>query len=122
MFKISHRQMDVFSQYMKQSFEERMVQYLRKFFPQRCEEFGALRVRELIRQGVMTAATYDISRECDVARYITLMFSLRADFDTHPETAWAAPLLKDGARSAAERLEQLYARTLQELQQARRRA
>jgi len=79
-------------------------------------------VREIIQQGIMTAATYDIIRECDVARYITLMFSLRADFDTHPETAWVAPLLQDRSCSAEERLEQLYARTLQELEQARQRA
>lgn len=98
-----------------------MMLYLHQFFPQRYEEFGEPRVRELIRQGIVTAATYQIIRECDVARYITFMFSLRADFDTSPETAWAGPILKDNARSAEERLEQLYARTLQELETARQR-
>jgi len=114
--------MDALSKYMEQSFEERMVQYLHKFFPQRYEEAGEKDVRELIRQGIARAATYQIIRECDVARYITLMFSLRADFDTHTETAWAAPILKDSSRSAEDRLEQLYTRTLQELEQARQRA
>jgi len=119
MLIIRNVQMAVLSKYMACSFEERMVQYLHRYFPQRYEEFGEPHVRELVRQGIVTAATYDIIRECDVARYITIMFSLRADFDTHLETAWAAPILKDTARSAEERLEQLYARTLQELEKAR---
>jgi hypothetical protein len=122
MLKIRNQQMALLSRYMEQSFEERMVRCLREFFPQRYEEFGEKRVHDLIRQGIATAATYQIIRECDVARYITLMFSLREDFDTNAETAWAAPILKDNSRSAEERLEQLYARTLEELEKARRQA
>jgi type VI secretion system secreted protein VgrG len=44
------------------------------------------------------------------------MFALRADFDTSEETVWAAPILKDCSCSTEERFEQLYTKTLQELE------
>jgi len=122
MLKIRKEQSEIFSQAAIKSFEDRMIQYLRQFFSQRYDEFGEEHVRGLIREGIANAATYQIIRECDVARYVTIMFSLRTDFDTSHETAWAAPILRDTSRTAEDRLEQLYSRTIQELEKVRERA
>jgi len=79
------------------SFEDRMVDHIKKFFP---EHFTALedeKTRALIQFGISQAATYDIISERDVCIYIDLMIALGPEFDTDPKTTWAADILNDEA-------------------------
>ncbi len=76
------------------SFENRMVVHLNRAFEPKCREMGEPKVRETIRQGVEKAASYGITVERDVCRYIDQMFEFHPGFDTDP---WAAGILTNPA-------------------------
>jgi hypothetical protein len=116
MLTLRPEQMEKFSEAALKRFEDRMVLFVQRFFPHRYGQIGEENVRGLIRSGISGSAAYNIWRECDVARYVTLMFSLRPDFDTHHETAWAKPLLTDPSLGTEERLSRLLERTLEVLE------
>jgi hypothetical protein len=50
---------------------------------------------KIIRTGVERALSYGIDREADVARYISIMYTLGHDFDADPRYRWAAEILND---------------------------
>ncbi len=91
----------------RQRFVERMANYLQKTFPEKTESLGEAGLHEEIHRGMETAKQYQMVTEREVARYIELMFYLGCDFDTSPQTPWAAPILKDRFSNAANRLRRL---------------
>lgn len=94
MLTMRSKQMEAFSEAALKRFEETMVAHLKKFFPDYCEAAGAPKVREFIRYGVKRAASYQITAERDVSRYVDLMVSLGADFDNDEQLPWAGEILR----------------------------
>ncbi len=70
-----------------------MERHLRKFFPENCRKLGDVGLLETIRLGVERAASYQISSERDVCKYIDLMLALGPDFDRDPKLPRVARLL-----------------------------
>jgi len=113
--RIRSEQLGALSQAASESFESRMAAHLRKYFPADCAQMGDEGLHDTIRQGIGRAADHGISTEYDVARFIDLMFILCRDFDTNPNTPWAADTLADEALGPSEKMDRLYARTQREL-------
>ena len=94
MLALRQEQMVAFSQYMRNGFIKRMVRHLRQQFPQKTQSFDHNNLSTIVEQGISKAEQYKIYRECDVERYLDLMFLLTIDFDTHYQTPWANPILR----------------------------
>jgi len=94
MLALRPEQMRVFSEVAVKRFEDMMVVHLNKFFPDRCNAATEPKVRELIRYGVKRAASYQITAERDVSRYIDLMIVLGNDFDHDKRLPWAQEILR----------------------------
>jgi len=90
---IRKEQQEVFSQYMRDSFINRMAIHLRKTFPDKTKELDDKSLKKIIENGISNAAKYEIRRECDVERYLNLMFALSFDFDTNKNTNWAGRII-----------------------------
>lgn len=107
MLLINKEQMAALKEKKRQSFVERMMDYLQQTFPEKTESLGEAGLREEIQNGMEMAEQYQMVTEREVARYIELMFYLGRDFDTSPQTPWAAPILRDRFSNAANRLRRL---------------
>jgi hypothetical protein len=106
-------QTEAFRQQMINGFEDRMMAHLREAFPDEVRGLDDAMLRETVRHGVRRARQYGIENERDTARFIDLMFLVRRDFDTSPETSWARPILLDKASSAENRLRRLQVKASQ---------
>jgi hypothetical protein len=95
MLVIRSEQIEALEEQMMKGFEDRMVSYLARHFPDSWAALGEAAVRESIQKGIERSGSYDITTEYDVARYIELMHLFSEDFDTSPETPWAASVLED---------------------------
>lgn len=116
---IRKEQSDAFRQQLTQSFEDRVAAHLRTTQPTETQHLEEPALRADIRAGMTRAAQYGIETERDVARFIDLMFRLRRDFDTSPETPWARPILLDKASSADNRLRRLNVKAQHVLEEQR---
>jgi hypothetical protein len=94
MLTLRPEQMRVFADAGYKRFEDTMVAHLKKFFPDRCAAAGETNVRKLIRRGVERAASYNITAQRDVSRYIDLMMALGLNFDKDPQLPWAGEILR----------------------------
>ena len=93
MLKIRPEQFAVFQKAALEEFEGLMVIHLSKFFPARVTELGEPNVRDLIRYGIQRAASYRISQEPEVCKYIGIMVVFGRDFDRDPQLPWASAIL-----------------------------
>jgi hypothetical protein len=91
--KMRDEHMQAFTEAAVKDFEDRMVVHLNEFFPEQCEALGEAKTREAIREGIDRAARYEIVAECDVCKYIDLMFAFGRNFDTDPKLPWAGEVL-----------------------------
>ena len=92
MLVIRQQQMAAFSQYMRINFIQRMITHLRQSFPEKTVSSDDQQLREIIEQGIIISEKYDITKECDVGRYLDLMFLLSFDFDRQVD--WARSILR----------------------------
>ena len=104
MFQMRQAHMQAFAETSKKSFENRMVEHLNKHFPEHCDKLGEEGVRETIRYGIDRAASYDITAERDVCKYIDLMFVFGQDFDQDEKYPWARKELEYPHRLSRHRL------------------
>lgn len=96
MLTMRSAQMTVFSQAALKSFEDRMLDHVKEFFPEKCEKLGE-KTRETIRHGMVKARKYAISSEYDVCIFVDVMFEFGDDFDVDPNLPWASEVLNDPA-------------------------
>ena len=94
MLTIRPEQLVVLSQPQVKRFEDWMLAHLKKFFPKESEVAGESGLRETIQHGIKQAATYGITTERDVCKYIDLMIVLGRDFDQDEKFPWAGQILK----------------------------
>lgn len=91
--------MDAFSEAAMRNYEDRLLQYIRQTFSQQVTNAGNAGTRETIRDGIRRARQHDLSTELDVALYIEVMYLLGAGFETDPQHAWAADILRSAGPS-----------------------
>lgn len=88
MLRIRAAQMHVLSEAAMARFVDALVQALMSEQAQRAQSLGADGVRDWVLHGVARAASYDITGDAAVGRYVRLMFVFGRDFDQHPDHPW----------------------------------
>jgi hypothetical protein len=114
MLVIRTKQMQALAENMRKGFEDRMASHLAKRFHDRIAMMDELSIRESIRKGIERAASYGVSTEYDVARYIELMYMFTEDFDTSSDTPWAGLILEDPNMDSRPKMNELWDRAHQE--------
>jgi hypothetical protein len=104
MLKIRKTQMDSLSETMLKQFEDRMVTHLRSACPEQTHDMPEPELRVTIRQGISSAAQYDITSEVDIRRYLECVVVYGPDFATNPKTAWARSILHNKELSGTEKM------------------
>ena len=97
MLTIRKEQMAVFREPALNDYAKRMVVHLNETFPEKCEALGDAKIRETVKYGIQRSASYGITTEGDVRRYIDLMVMFGPDFDQDPELPWAGSILGNQA-------------------------
>lgn len=109
MLTIRKEQLAVFGPVGKKAFEDRVVVHLKKVFPEKAEALGEPKVRETIQYGAQRAASYRITSERDVCKYIDLMVFYGRDFDKDPNLPWAQSILQNqNIRNPSSKIDRLY--------------
>lgn len=93
MLVIREPQMTALGLRHRASFDARLGDHLRRFFPERCAALGEGGVAEAIAHGVERARVHGLTAERDVCKYVDLMFVFGRDFDLAEQQPWAARLL-----------------------------
>jgi hypothetical protein len=99
--------MQVFNENSLKEFEDRMAEYLAKRFSPIWTAKGESAGRKSIQRGIESSRKYGITAENDVARYIDLMYRLGEDFDTSPNTPWAARILENSDFGSSVKMDML---------------
>jgi hypothetical protein len=107
MLRIRKTQMDSLSEAMLKQFEDRMVLHLRSACPEQTRDMSEPELRVTIRQGIDSAAQYNITSEVDIRRYLECVLVYSPDFDTNPKTAWASHILNNKQLSGTEKMNQV---------------
>ena len=97
MLSIRKEQMAVFREPAIEAFVDKMVVHLNKCFPDKCNAMDEPKLRELVKYGIQRAASYKISSERDVCKYVDLMMVFGQDFDQDLKLPWAAEILNNTA-------------------------
>lgn len=95
MLTIRKEQFAVFQKVAVEDFENRMLDHIKQFFPDRLEQPGEAAMRGLIRYGIQRAASYDIEEQPDVCQFIDFMIVFGRDFDRDPALPWASSILNN---------------------------
>ena len=107
MFVLRKEILEALSKSAVESFEDRMVDHLKKSFPNTFAELGEFKIREMIQHGTDRAESYNIIGMRDIANYIDLQFALGRDFDVNPRMPWAQRILSD-PEPPEEKINRLY--------------
>jgi hypothetical protein len=92
----------------------RVVATLNDRYPLETSAMNRAALASLVRGAIGRAAAAGMRTEHQVVRYVVLALLVREDFETSEATAWARPVLEDGALSAERKLGRLYALTRRE--------
>ncbi len=85
--------MDAFRRADVKSFQLAMVQHLRLRMAAESAALSADGLMQLVEAGIRNSATYGITGEFDVRRYLECMLVYAEDFDRNPNYAWAGQIL-----------------------------
>ncbi len=116
MLIIRKEQMEAFSQYMIEQFEESAQAYLRKAYAEQLKEKDDAWLRLIIKAGIKKARGHGFELESQVRRYIECMLLWGEDFDANPDAAWAAEILNDNSASKDEKLKRIMSHLEQRLE------
>ena len=97
MLTITKEQMAVFREPAINDYVKRTIVHLMECFSEKCEALGGQKVDDMVRYGIQRSASYRITTEGDVRRYIDLMFKFGPDFDQDPKLPWASSILNNKA-------------------------
>jgi hypothetical protein len=95
---------------------ERLMAWIARVFPRKCQYVGEDDLRRLIRSGVASAEQYGMATVRGGATYVGMMMVLGSGFDVDPLLPWAGAILKDQSRAlAARKVDRLSAEALSHL-------
>lgn len=97
------------------SFVVEMIDHLRKYFAEELRELDDLSLADEIQTCLMRARAYGLTSRSDCGRFLGLAASLGWSFDT--ERPWVQALLRNPATSPSDRLAEVHARCVEQLQQ-----
>jgi hypothetical protein len=109
MLTLRKEQLAAFGPLGKKVFEDRVLTHLNKIFPEQTKSLAEPKLRETIQYGTQRAASYRITSERDVCKYIDLMLLYGRDFDKDPNLPWAQSVLQNRAiNDPTSKIERLY--------------
>jgi hypothetical protein len=86
--ELRKNQMDLMARCCQAKLEQRLVQHLRKAFPNETQEMSDPLLLERTRSSVEKARKYRVEMEHDVVRFVDLTFLLGPDFDSSRKAPW----------------------------------
>lgn len=92
---IRAEQLATFASAARSRFEEKLIDFLRGSFPNRSARLGEAGLRETVQFGIGQAGAYGIVRQCDVAKYISIMFMFGPHFDSELSSGPLYEVLRD---------------------------
>ncbi len=95
---------------MVKRFARRLVTHLKAVWPAECAELGDSALDEIVNNATKRAASFGLSAEYDIVRYMDLTFLLGKDFETNPLAAWTRPILGDPSLAPAAKMDRVYER------------
>jgi hypothetical protein len=116
MLKIRKDQMEAMDQLAVKHFEERTTEELKQSFPKHARLLGEGKLRQRVRDGFARARAYGLSSRNGLRLFVELIFLLGNSFDTDPQVSWAAQILNDSAADEATRVDRLFQKTADYLQ------
>src|ERR1044071_8703801 len=117
MLAIRSAQMAVLAEVERQTFEKRLVEHARQYFPGVCHSLGdelGPTVHEIIRRG----QKYGFSTQRQLCKFLNLVFTFGREFDRDPRCQWAIDLLP-GNLPGPLKMTRLYAAAMEHEQEAR---
>jgi hypothetical protein len=118
MLRIRNAQMQTFEQAAMASFEMRMVEHLRTYFPWHYRMWGSETARTVVRYGCQKAQGHGFTTERDICLYLTLLATLGGNFDTDRQLPWAQQILADiSLRGPTARIDRLTDQAMEFLDQ-----
>ncbi|MFO1350305.1 MAG: hypothetical protein U1F68_06340 [Gammaproteobacteria bacterium] len=109
--------MEVFSTYMLDRFETRMVRHLRETFPDRTEKVSNDKLRDVVKAGMQKAEHYGIEFEDDVRRFLEYLVIYGARLDSKPSTRWLGAILRRQDIDGTHKMDLIDAAELQALRE-----
>lgn len=100
--------MDLFRQRATARFVETMTANLRCHYPKATESLNDSALVKLIEVTIEKLQRLGIERECDVERYLYLMFCFSQDIDTQHRFRWVQEILFDESLAGDLRIDLLY--------------
>lgn len=95
MLTIRKKQMSEFDRIARKTFEDDMVKYVLKEYPDRTTGIPESKTRDQIRRGIQSAEGYGFSNRGPVRFFIELTFLLGPEFDADPHYPWVGDILMD---------------------------
>jgi len=112
MLTFTAEQMKAMRDETRRVFELRMLEHLRRAFPDRTAGAADARILEFIRYGIRRARRYGLVGQRDVRRYLGYMLIYGTHFDADPEIAWAGEILRRKGLGPSRRLDLIDAHTM----------
>lgn len=112
MLILRQRQIEAIAAPMRRVFEDKLIADLRAAFPEQCATMEELEIRQAIREGVSRATRNGFENDGQFKRWIFMMFTFGAQFESDPECPWAREVLRYGAPSSEVKMERLYKEAL----------
>lgn len=104
MLTIRQSQIDILGGIRRKMWEERMVGIVAHDYPNRYQDMGEPKVRELVQFAVKRGGEFGIDTETSLAVLIELMVAFGREFELSPSRAWARRMMGNPAAPADLRL------------------
>lgn len=108
--RIRHKQVEALALASRETFEDNVMNHLRRVWPEETAALGDGALRTRVRHGIAEGGRYEIETEFDVARLLDLMFVFDLYFDGGGAPPWAARTLSDPLLDGRQRVDALMVR------------
>lgn len=113
--RFSVQQMQALGRGRMKEFEQRMVDHVRRCFPELFDALGVEPTLSLVQHGVARAAAYDLVSERDICRLVDMMLVLGPDLEA--KYPWVVERLRDASvPKPSMRLERVHEKLLESLE------
>src|SRR5262245_36652693 len=103
MFKISKEQTEAYRPAMVRSFEERVVEHLRRHLAGPTTGATDEELRQRVRSCVPRARAYGLTTQREILCFVDVTYLLGERFDTNPKHNWAPTILRSDKLTSEER-------------------
>lgn len=104
MLRLSASQIKALDEAAARRFQQRMVQHIRRYFPEQCSILSADEIVMQVERNIASAKAYGITEKRDVCRYLNIVMAMGGSAAAMEEQAWATRILHNPSLSARARL------------------